>query len=518
MSMEILAEAAAALMPGQVLVGMRDIQAHHWIRVDDASVALQISAKRTADSSREVLVQIRNLADANEQKASALLIEGIMIFGDKYPAPPAASVIVLQGERTSQLAAAELYGGGLMFHGPCFQGVVRIDRSGQDGLIAQLRTLPRANLLRSFPNPQFVTDPVVLDAAGQLVGFWAAEHLQRGFVVFPYHLGSLRIYGSNRPAGERLTCSVHLQLKGNEGIRSDIEVVGSDGTIWMQLQGWADRRFDPPPRFHSAWVAPHEVAISEPWQTPVAGIQDQDTFECYRLESLFEPGAGLWKDLWASLVLTRRERERFAEHLGPELRQIEWLSGRTAAKDAIRNFLRKHERLELLPADIEIIHDEHGRPVATGEWTQDLRAVPGLSLAHSEGLAVALAGDGSNGRRFGIEVQAIRELKPDFETLVLTTDEQRLLDMAPQPARAEWLLRLWCVKEAVSKALGRGLIEGPLSVQILSLDTQTGVVIAAPQGKHVEAVPEASGEKLLAYTAREGAYVAATAIYEKRTR
>jgi hypothetical protein len=82
-------------------------------------------------------------------------------------------------------------------------------------------------------NPQFVTDPVVLDAAGQLVGFWTAEHLERGFVVFPYRLERLGIYGSNRPAGEKLTCSVNLQLLGNEGIRSDIEVARGDGTVGM---------------------------------------------------------------------------------------------------------------------------------------------------------------------------------------------------------------------------------------------------------------------------------------------
>lgn len=445
------------------------------------------------------------------------VIEGVMIFGDEYPTPPRASEIILKAGRESRLAPAGLYSGGLMFHGPSFQGVVSVDRSGQNGSTGQLRTLPAGNLFRPVRNPQFVTDPVVLDAAGQLVGFWAAEYLQRGFVVFPYRLEKLRIYGPNRPAGERLTCSVNLQLKGDEGIRSDIEIAGTDGKVWMQLEGWADRRFDPPLRFHRAWIAPHEAMISEPWQAPLAGIRDKGTFECHRLESLFEPGASLWKELWASLVLTRRERTVFGERREPERRQIEWLSGRTVAKDAIRSFLRKHLGLELLPADIEIAEDEYGRPIARGPWTQHLHAVPELSLAHSEGMAVALAGDGCNGRRFGIDVQAVRELKPEFETSILTTDEQRLLNAVPQAMRAEWLLRLWSVKEAVSKALGRGLIEGPHSVRILSLNTQTGIVGATPQGKLAEAVPEASGEELLTYTAREGAYLVASAIYEKRT-
>jgi phosphopantetheine--protein transferase-like protein len=222
-----------------------------------------------------------------------------------------------------------------------------------------------------------------------------------------------------------------------------------------------------------------------------------------------------WKDLWSSLVLSRQERKVFRELRGPEHRQIEWLSGRTAAKDAMRSFLRRRHGLELLPADIEITQDEHGRPTAQGLWTQQLFAVPELSVSHSERLAVALSGDATGGRRFGIDVQAIRKLTPDFETTVLTAEEQRLLNVVPQSIRAEWLLRLWCVKEATSKAVGRGLIGGPGNVRILDLNTQTGGVQATLHGELAAAVPEASGLKLPAYTAREGDYVVATAIYQK---
>jgi phosphopantetheinyl transferase len=372
-------------------------------------------------------------------------------------------------------------------------------------LIGQLRTLPTEHLFRTNRHPQFVTDPVLLDAAGQLVGFWAAEYLQRGFVVFPYHLQSLRIYGPNRAPGERFHCRVNLQLQGSEGIRSDIEITGADGTVWMQLQGWADRRFDPPPQFHRAWIEPFEATMSEPWQAPLAGLRDTGNFECYRLESLFGQGAGLWKDLWASLVLSRREREAFRRE--PEHRQMEWLSGRSVAKDAIGAFLRKHHGMKLLPADIEIAPDENGRQIAGGPWTRQLRAVPELSLSQPEGMAVALVSEGGNGRGLGIEVQAMRELNPDFETFALTAGEHQLLNGMPQSIRAEWLLRLWCAKGAVSKALGRNFAGEPRSVRILSLDPQTGVVGAT----------DASGESLLSYTTRDGIYVIASATYEKRT-
>jgi acyl transferase domain-containing protein/phosphopantetheinyl transferase len=490
MSMEILAEAAAALMPAKVLVGMRGVQARHWIQVDDSPAHLQISARRT-NSLNEVSVQVRT------EKNAVPVIEGIMLFGTEYPVPPKKSASPLTAERTSRLATADLYDGRLMFHGPCFQGVTSIDRSGENGVIGQLRTLPTGNMIRSVPSPNFVTDPVVLDAAGQLVGFWAAEYLQSGFVVFPYHLEQLRIYGPNRPAGEQLTCRVSLQLKGNDGIRSDIEIAGADGAVWMQLEGWADRRFSPPPRFHRAWTNPREAMMSEPWQTPLADVRGKGDFECCTLKSLFEPGGSLWKDLWASLVLTRQERNDFAERQQPEPLQMEWLTGRTVAKDAVRSFLRKYHGMDLLPADVEIKQDEHGKPIATGPWKEHLRAAPELVLAQSEGMAVALVSESSEARRFGLDVQAIRD-DLRHAASALDSQEERLLNTVPQPVRTEWLFRLSCAKRAALKVLDKA--------RILALDLQTGVV---------EAVSQASVGKVMAHTAREGAFVTAIALYER---
>src|SRR5438270_5833432 len=155
-----------------------------------------------------------------------------------------------------------------MFHGPCFQAVAGVDVTGENGVIARLQTLPGNTLFRSIGNPQFVTDPVVLDAAGQLVGFWAAEYLERGFVVFPFHLTRLSVFGPNRKPGETLTTLVDLKLTPGDTMRSNIDICIQDGSVWMQLEGWADRRFDPPHRFHQTWIAPRDAMISEPWTTP----------------------------------------------------------------------------------------------------------------------------------------------------------------------------------------------------------------------------------------------------------
>ncbi|RJF80239.1 hypothetical protein D3874_27610, partial [Oleomonas cavernae] len=63
------------------------------------------------------------------------------------------------------------------------------------------------------------------------------------------------------------------------------------------------------------------------------------------------------------MVLGRAERARFnaLPQQGP--RREEWLMGRLAAKDAVRDWYRLRTGTELTPADVEIDSDEHG-----GRW------------------------------------------------------------------------------------------------------------------------------------------------------
>ncbi len=507
--MEILAEAAVALMPGYLLTGMRDVKAHHWIRVDDEPVPLQISARRLDGPTPEVAVQVVNAND------SRLLLEGIMLLGTAYPAAPNTSTIPQSANQRSALASADLYEGGrLMFHGPCFQGVATVDRSGPNGVDGTLRTIPPGGLFRSNSAPNFVVDPVLLDAAGQLVGFWAAEHLARGFVVFPYYLRRLHLFGPPRPAGEQLLCRLRIELREMDLTTSDIEIMAPDGTVHMLLEGWADRRFDPPKQLHAGWTRPKETTISERWATPLAAITSAARpLVCTRIDTTLASGSGLWKELWPSLVLTAAERRAVRENPKPEARQMEWLAGRTAAKDALRIFLRERYGLTLLPADIDIVADQHGKPVARGTWTTRIPHVPDFSISHSGNVAAAVVCDGGS-HRVGIDVQIIRELKSDFEDLVLNAEEKQLLGATPQASRQEWLLRMWCTKEALSKALGRGLIEGPHSIRITGIDVRTGIVQARPEGK-LAATASAAHEAVPSYTAVEGPCVVAIAVIEK---
>lgn len=388
-----------------------------------------------------------------------------------------------------------------MFHGPCFQGVAAVERSGEDGLVGTLEVLPTEGLFRSDPRPAFVTDPVVLDAAGQLVGFWAAENLDRGFVVFPYRVAALDVYQGRQPAGARVSCRLRLQLLGNERMRSDLEMLAPDGSVWMRLSGWEDRRFDLPEQFHRFWVSPGDHLLSRPW--PLSALPEADSIGACRTEACFSAGDALWQDLWASLILSRKERAAFRGLGAAGAPRTEWLTGTTAAKDAVRVFLKERHRLEVYPADIEIDRDERGGLAPHGSWTESVAEVPSVTLAQSNGVAVAIARRRASGDHLGMDLRAGHSSSSGAAAAELSPEEQELLASVPPATREEWSLRLRSAKEATARALGRQLPEAAGAVRVRSLGREDGVVRCAIQGELANLFPQFAGVDIHAYTAFE---------------
>ena len=64
----------------------------------------------------------------------------------------------------------------------------------------------------------------------------------------------------------------------------------------------------------------------------------------------------------------------------------------------------------------------------------------------------------SHGHAVGIDLERVEERSADFEMIAFTDEERRLL---PTEERDLWITRFWVAKEAVAKALGRGLEGNP---------------------------------------------------------
>ena len=511
--MEILAEAAALLQPGRVLAGMRDFRAHRWITLEQPDVAIELTAEQRGPGA--VYVTMRE--SRSDEALRPVWAEGLMLFAPQYPPAGAPQPFTLENERRSRWTPDRLYEDG-MFHGPAFQAVKGMGRIGENGATSTLEVLPRNAMFVGIPQPVFLLDPVLLDAAGQSVAFWSQEQLDPTGDIFPYRLAALDCHGPPPEAGARMQCRVAVTQIGEKDIRSDIEIVDVRGRVLYGIRQWEERRFPQTPEFWQLRAAPRESCLSDLWNEPIAAFRHQGPLVCCRLDGIsrefFESSHGIWRKVLAHLVLSRREREAWMAMRAVDKRRHEWLLGRCAAKDAVRLLLERHMGVHLSPADVEIVPDPYGRPRVEGAWTARLRIQPAISIAHSHGVAVALAAL-DPGQLVGIDLESLAQRREGFEAIAFGPDERKLLGAVRQDLRQEWALRMWCAKEAVGKALGRGLSAGMQAFHITGAEIDTGVVQLELRERALDHFPQLRGKSMIAYTARELNFVFSTIIYQQ---
>jgi malonyl CoA-acyl carrier protein transacylase/phosphopantetheinyl transferase/acyl carrier protein len=541
MTIELMAEAAAFLMLGKILIEMRDIRASKWLALDEGRVTLRVTAavRPATEPIQAVEVRVyllRHAPSLSDDKMPPTtpdsgdvedtpIAECVAFLTDRYPEPPKPSNFVPQSPRPSKWQPERLYRDH-MFHGPSFRGIESIDEWAENGSKATLRVLPRSGLFATVQNPTFVADPILLDAAGQMIGYWAAEHLATEFNVFPYRARSLQLFGPALPEGRRVSCQADIRLVSDSQIHADLEITGPEGGTLMRIVGWEDLRVAFPEAFYRMCISPRGVTLSTPWTLPIQSGGEVGQMRCCTLMASSLPSLTTHGTIWlralAQLVLNRREREVWRALKGPERRHIEWLLGRCCAKDAVRMLLADSGEPELLPADIQIVSDENGRPMINEEFSGATR--PAISITHAHGFAVALALS-EPGTAVGIDIERVDSHGDGFEDVAFAQQERAVIEevtaISAQACegstdgdhRREYALRFWCAKEAVAKALGYGLAEGPGVVFVEEFDSASGTACLKVAGALAERLPRLRHVGLVAHTSRKDDFVIAFCLY-----
>jgi len=196
---------------------------------------------------------------------------------------------------------------------------------------------------------------------------------------------------------------------------------------------------------------------------------------------------------------SRPDRGALAPDLAPGEVRLYWqrMPGAGSGTLAAAPVLARH--LGCGAHELEFERERGGRPRLRAPRT-DLR----FNLAHSGARLVLAVG---HARRFGIDVERIR---PGRDYLALARhqfqgEELELVARQPAARRAVAFLRLWTAKEALAKALGRGLDAMP------RIELRRG-----PGGTlRPHALPRAAGDpaswRVLAFTPEPG-YLATLAI------
>jgi len=148
-------------------------------------------------------------------------------------------------------------------------------------------------------------------------------------------------------------------------------------------------------------------------------------------------------------ILTVSERA-VLDTLALERRRGDWLAGRLAAKRGLRAACRR--RGETVPAytAIEIRNDARGAPRFTIAGRSDLDDRLDISIAHSNGTAVAAVVDRLASGTVGVDVEVTKPLSVHLIKRVLRSEEIARLDMSSTVAPTP--LEMWTAKEATLKA------------------------------------------------------------------
>ncbi|MGH8896022.1 MAG: beta-ketoacyl synthase N-terminal-like domain-containing protein, partial [Egibacteraceae bacterium] len=313
--LELMVDAARALVPGRTVVGVDGVRALRWLAVAPP-VTVTITAR--TDGFDRVGVTIDGYARAT------------VVLADDRPAPPAPAAGPLNHERAPEITARQMYDERRMFHGPRFQGVVELGPIADDGIRGVLESLPAPGAL--------------LDNAGQLMGFWIMTHATIDQLAFPTAIDRVRLYGPHPRIGERVGCTVWIRSVTDTAVAADMELRTCDGRVWARIDGWEAHRFTTDDVVWPVLCHPERRSIAEEQRGGWLLARER------------------WDSPTRELIMRRylgaAERSEY-ERRSPRVRR-QWLLGRIAVKDAVRRWLWDHGAGPVFPAEVAVSNDERG--------------------------------------------------------------------------------------------------------------------------------------------------------------
>jgi acyl transferase domain-containing protein/phosphopantetheinyl transferase len=476
MSLEVMAEAACQLCPKLAITALSRIQTHRWLTFEGLVRKLVVRAE--ASGAKSVHVTIR---EDDRQELSGAVAEATFEFADQ-PQTLGASRLPKVSAGQYSVPSSDIYGR-ILFHGPAFQGIEHVEACQTEAASVSIR-LPDPTLL--WPGGAQQRLPAVLiDVAGQIIGIihsqtWAAE---KALLTFPNGIDRVE-FRSDRLAGP-LKATARMCREASF-IRSDVEMCDARGEVVFRAWGRVDAEVPIPGGLYGYWPRPERITISHPITGLFRGVPGIEHCaictaggDDYRLIV-----NQLWRNTLARMILGGNERDEFERRGLAPVPAASALLGRAAAKDAVRSLFER----PLYMADIAIEVDHKGRPHAKTPAGQSVL----VSIAHKGLMGVGIGAMAEQLVAVGIDVEPIARLHGDLVADAFSSQEQQVIRATASNSAAEtdrWLVAAWCAKEAVGKALGGGLPQGPRGLVVKAIDAALGrVEIAAPQTQTAPAI------------------------------
>ncbi len=474
--LELMAEVAHRLLPELSLQQFKNLRAPRWDAFHFGRLALRIAAEVETLADGRKSVRVRISKDIGEGEELQTIMEAHVYMSAEVPEPPEEEfeIAPLAGQKLVTWAAHDIYPARL-FHGPLLQNVRRVTGWGYNGIDYEIRIPSRSETVRYTRNPLFNAMPLLLDAVVSGFPLWRSHERFHGAISLPFRCRSLRYYAAWVPEGTRLKCSLRLINVTPRTFQVDILVSDASGHLIMRVAGWEEVGGRAEHTLHDFVMNPAKYFITQPLPSSILPDPEAEVVGALYVNNtpdFFISNQELWLNALAFAVLTLNERKDFAQMGGAAHRRLEWLLGRTAAKEAVRRILLQNYNLYEPSADIAVWKDDLGKPHPIGDWQNRVSAPIDMTIAHTAGL---ILGATTTRGRIGLDVESVsRDLTEEFLRGVFTLEEQELATKSGDGPTA--VLRFWCAKEAISKALGTGIRFAPTDLRIRTSDPATGML------------------------------------------
>jgi Polyketide synthase dehydratase N-terminal domain/Polyketide synthase dehydratase domain len=215
----LIGEAVAQAWPDLQVAAIRELRLLHGVVLDDGAKKVRVVAKPlggTAQRPARIAIEITGAGHPHRihYRANVELVQ-------RLPEPPSFNVTPLADGKAFSMEIADFYER-WVFHGPMFQGILRIDQVGPGGVKALIETSSPDRWIAGASQGQWLIDPLMFDSALQLLVLWGREHWD--MTALPNGFESYRRFAT--PSGRRILCEIRLRpTTGRPTIHADIYFV-----------------------------------------------------------------------------------------------------------------------------------------------------------------------------------------------------------------------------------------------------------------------------------------------------
>ena len=492
---EIMAETARLVMPNRRLTAVEDLLCRRMVSFSNGALKLFVRAERVASGRADlaaVKVQVRD--DSPNAAYTWPVMEATFFLGNAAPEGVPAAVEPLFKPRSVHWSGRDVYPSRLCC-GKRLRGIGFVEAWSESGVDYEITVPPLAGNVAFTRFPIWVVNPLLLEIVTSGFALWRSHERFTGAFSFPFRMRRLELKGPEPKEGTRLKCYLRLTGVTPKSHLSDITVTDGNGQVVLAVSGWEELTERVPADYRELILQPATAFLTRAVSPETLGDPATDVSSAFITDvpyRLFERNEELWLRTLSHVILGEQERKEFAAMAGSTSRRTEWLFGRVAAKEAVRRFLKDFYQARWSDADVMIFADEQGKPRAIGEWGDYLTARIDIAIAHTSQFVIALAAANA---RVGVDVEsAERDLSEEFTVGVFTPEELELAAQAANSAQA--VIRFWCAKEAVSKALGTGIRYSPREMVVTDYQADTGKLAVRLEGAWAEAFKPFKGRDI----------------------